>query len=176
MRILKLAATVAVMGVLVSSSAMAQRPIELGIDAGVEFGLDDPSTTVISLPIQSFRVGFFLSDRASLEPNLTWNWLKFEGEDAVYTLGAGLGLLYHFTTDTDRAQLYVRPNVEMARVGGGGESLSQFQAGIGIGAKLPASNRLALRLEASLGRAFENDDLPSSTNLGLLVGLSFFTR
>jgi len=173
MRILKLAATVAVLG---ATPAMAQRPLELGLDAGLQFGVEDPTSVTMSIPVQAVRVGFFLGDRASIEPSLSWNWFKFEGEDAFYTLSANLGLNYHFQADPERTRAYLRPLLGLARVGGGGADLTQFQAGVGVGVKIPASNRLALRLEANATHGFETEDAGSGTAVGLLFGLSFFTR
>ena len=65
---------------LAASSAEAQRssrgassPIELGIDGGVIFGLDNPNVSIVSLPVQDFRIGFLVTPRWEMEPrfNLT---------------------------------------------------------------------------------------------------------
>lgn len=156
--------------------ASAQRPIELGIDGGVQFDLEEPKTTVIGLPFQAMRVGFFLSDKISLEPSVAFNWIKTSGEDSFSTLGLDAGLLYHFSTDASASQLYVRPLAGISRVSGGGESWNQFQVGGGLGVKLPMADRLKLRLEGNIRHGLESDDIPSGTALGLTVGFSFFTR
>lgn len=159
-----------------AATAAAQRPIELGVDAGVQFDLEDPKTTVIGIPVQNLRVGFFLSDKLSLEPAVAFNWIKASGEDAFSTLSADASLLYHFSADTERSQLYARPFVGLSRVGGGGESVSQLQAGAGLGVKLPMATRMALRLEGNIRHGFESDDIASGTALGMAIGFSFFTR
>ncbi|HEY3745057.1 MAG TPA: hypothetical protein VGL17_02380, partial [Gemmatimonadaceae bacterium] len=58
-----------------ASSAKAQRAarresssVELGIDGGVMFGLDEPRTSIVSLPVQDFRVGFLVSPTWEIEP------------------------------------------------------------------------------------------------------------
>lgn len=170
------AAALAAMAMLGSSVAMAQRPIEIGFDAGLQFDLESPTTTVFSLPIQAVRFGFFLSDRVALEPNLGINWFKVEGEDAFSTLNLEMGLPYLLGGQPGGTRTYLRPSIGIARVGGGGESVTQFQAGGGIGVKIPAADRMALRLEANVLHGFESDEAASGTRLGLLFGLSFFTR
>jgi len=159
-----------------AATAAAQRPIELGIDAGVQFDLDDPKTTVIALPIQGLRIGFFLGDRVSLEPSVAFNYIKPSGEDSFSTLGLDASLLYHLSAATDQSRLYIRPVAGLSRVSGGGETFSQFNIGGGLGVKIPAADRLALRLEANLRHGLESDDLPSGTALGLTIGFSFLTR
>lgn len=159
-----------------AATAAAQRPVELGVDAGVQFDLEDPKTTVVGIPIQNLRVGFFLSDKLSLEPSVALNWIKVSGEDSFSTLGLDASLLYHFTADTERSQLYVRPFAGLMRVSGGGESVNQMQAGAGLGVKLPMATRMALRLEGNVRHGFETDDIASGTALGMTIGFSFFTR
>src|SRR5437764_4044072 len=80
---------------LASIEARAQNPIELGIDAGVSIGLGDNSVTVINIPAQAFRVGFFFDDNLSLEPKLALNTITGSGDTFTSYLFE-LGLLYHF--------------------------------------------------------------------------------
>src|SRR5437870_4608431 len=73
----------AVLGVIAfalsAPTANAQRergtggPVELGIDGGVAFGLDNPNTTIVSLPVQDFRLGYFIDNKVELEPRLSLN-------------------------------------------------------------------------------------------------------
>lgn len=159
-----------------AAAAAAQRPIELGLDAGVTFDLDDPKATTLSIPVQGIRAGFFLSDKLSIEPAVAFNWIKLSGEDAFSTLGLDAGVLYHFSTDASRSQLYIRPVAGLTRFGGGGESVSQVTVGGGVGVKLPMAERMKLRLEGNIRHGLENDDVPSGTAVGLTVGFSFLTR
>lgn len=176
MRVFRGVVALAVLSVGGAATAAAQRPIELGVDAGVMFDLDDPKTTALSIPVQGIRAGFFMSDKLSIEPAVAFNWIKASGEDAFSTLALDAGVLYHLSADASRSQLYVRPVAGVTRFGGGGESTSQFNVGGGIGVKLPMSERMKLRLEGSLRHGLESDDMPSGTAAGLTIGFSFLTR
>jgi hypothetical protein len=164
---------------MTASTADAQRssrrssggPIELGIDGGITFGLDDPHFTLVSLPVQAFRVGYFLNDRFEIEPRLSLTSVS-GGGSTVSAYSLGLGLLYQPSGDRVGKGLYFRPFVALNGVSvsgpGGGNS---GEAGIGVGVKLPFNDRrLATRLEAN----YSHSD--GSNLIGLLFGLSWFTR
>jgi hypothetical protein len=163
---------------LVAPVAEAQRgsrgssgPVELGIDGGITFGLDDPNFTIVSLPTQVFRVGYFLNDRFEIEPRLSVTSASGGGTSiTAYSFEAGL--LYQPHGDRVGKGLYFRPFVGIvgASVSGGGDDNTGV-VGIGAGLKLPfADRRLATRLEAN----YSHSD--GSNLLGLLFGLSWFTR
>ena len=171
---------------LVASSAIAQptapRPLEFGIDAGVGIGIGDNSYTTIGIPVQALRVGFPVSPRVSLEPKIRINIVSDEGSFTSYR--ADLGLLYHFGSDRypgayQRAGLYARPFVGITGFNadpdgpGDGSSDSAGLIGAGIGYKFPIISRLSSRFEANLAHVFGEGD---ATEIGLLAGLSFFTR
>jgi hypothetical protein len=183
------AAMLALAPLFTASSAGAQGtqplPIELGIDGGVAISLDDPNTTAVSLPVQQFRVGFFVSPRVSLEPAVSFNYVNIEDFGSATDLSLDLGLLLHLSPDRTRSQMYLRPFAGINRVsaeaddelGGGDDSATQLSAGGGLGVKMPfAGGRLAGRLEAVFAHGFENDDFASRNQAGLAVGLSFLTR
>ena len=164
---------------LVAPVAEAQRgprrsggPIELGIDGGITFGLDNPTFTLISLPVQAFRVGYFLNDRFEIEPRISITSASGGGNSATaYSLETGL--LYQPHGDRVGKGLYFRPFLGLVGVsvsGGGGDNNAGV-VGIGAGLKLPfADRRMATRLEANYAHS-------DGTNLlGLLFGLSWFTR
>ena len=154
----------------------AQKPVELGIDGGFQFELNDPKTTSFHLPTGLFRVGFFASDRISVEPSVAFNWVKVSGDDAATTLQARLGLLYHFGTDAARSRVFVEPIAGITYVNFGSGSASQFQLGGGIGVKLPSPNRLGLRLQALYAHGFETDDFSKTDVIAFLFGISFYTK
>lgn len=165
---------------LAATQAMAQstapRPIELGIDAGVTIGLDDDAFTTIDIPVSSLRVGFPLSPRISLEPKLRVNVLTGQG-DTFTTYRGELGLLYHFGSDRypgayHRAGLYVRPFAGIVGFSDG-DSDSAGLLGAGVGYKFPLVSRLSSRFEANFAHYFGEGD---ANEIGLLAGLSFFTR
>jgi hypothetical protein len=167
---------------LIASQARAQRPIELGIDAGVSIGLGDNSVTVINIPAQAFRVGFFFNDNMSLEPKLSLNTITGSGDTFTSYLFE-LGLLYHFYREGYprrvypppglRSAFYIRPFAGIVGTSGGGDSETDAVLGGGIGMQVPLVSRLASRFEANFAHRFGD---ASSNQIGLLAGLSFFTR
>lgn len=166
---------------LVTSAANAQdRPVELGIDAGLSVGLGDNSVTRINIPAQAFRVGFFIQDNVSLEPKIAINTVSGNGDTFTSYL-AELGLLYHFyrpgvrprSYAGPRSAVYVRPFAGIVGTSGGDNSDTNGLIGIGVGMKVPLVSRLASRFEANIAHTFGDF---SSNELGILAGLSFFTR
>ena len=170
---------------LAATAASAQvptpRPLELGIDAGVTIGLGDNTVTTIDIPVSAFRVGFPISPRTSLEPKLTVHIAT--GNDVTITSYRGeVGMLYHLGSDRypgayQRAGLYVRPFLGIVgasvEVDDEDESDSAGLLGIGLGWKMPLVSRLSTRLEANFAHQFGEGD---GNEIGLLAGLSFFTR
>lgn len=162
--------------------AQPLRPVELGIDAAVTIGLGDNSVTVVDIPAQAFRIGFFVSDRISLEPKFGLTTVSGEG-DTFTSYIAELGLLYHFYRARVRpdpypypspaSAFYVRPFAGFVGASGGGSSTTNGRLGVGLGMKVPLVNRLASRFEANFAHTFGDF---SSNQIGLLAGLSFFTR
>ena len=52
----------------------------------------------------------------------------------------------------------------------------QFGVGAGVGGKIPAGDRFAVRIEANYLRGFESDGRFAANIIQGLVGFSFFTR
>ena len=151
--------------------ATTARPWEIGADAALSFGLDDPNVTTIEIPRTSIRAGIHVSDVLSIEPFLGLSYAKFEDVDAVTTYEFGAGAVYHFSTSRTQSQLFVRPELFVAGLSAGGASDSELGAGVGVGMKWPQlGGRMAWRGEA--GIRFINDN----TVLRGLFGVSFFTR
>jgi hypothetical protein len=161
---------------IAGSTGQAQEPrlMELGIDAGATFGLDDPRVTVISIPAQHFRIGFLLGDRISLEPAFALNSIRVSGETTT-AWNVELGVLWH-TADV-RSGVYLRPFVSVMGISHEGQSDTRSAIGAGVGYKIPViDRRVAWRLEANYGYAFKTDNDPATSQIGLRAGLSFFTR
>ena len=160
----------------VSASAGAQRgntsyspSPEIGIDAGITFGLGTPSVTTIAIPAQQIRMGFFVSPALSIEP--TFGLQSVSGGGATFTVyNIGAGALYHFSPSRAANQFYVRPFLNVVGTSGGGTSNSTAVFGIGGGLKVPLRDRIASRFEAN----FAHGD--GDNAIGLLAGLSFYTR
>lgn len=149
-------------------------PIEFGIDGGVSFGLDDPKVTVVALPVQSFRVGFLMTDRTAIEPRLHLNSIRASG-GSFTTYALEVGLVYSPSGDRVGNGLYGRPFLGFSGVStsGPGDNSGGY-AGLGVGLKIPfADRRLATRLETNYTHGFGT---PNTNAIGLLIGLSFFTR
>jgi hypothetical protein len=175
----KIVALAVVSFALTASVAHPQRsqsssPVELGIDGGITFGLDNPKVTIVSLPTQDFRVGFLVTNNVELEPRFSLNSIHANGASVTaYTIAVGLV----YSPDGDRVGngFYGRPflGISGASVTGGGSNNNGF-AGLGLGLKIPfADRRLATRMEANYAHGFGN---ASTNEIGLLIGLSFFTR
>jgi len=164
---------------LSASAAAAQvpgpDPLELGVDAGVTIGLGDNSVTSIDIPVSSARVGFPISRRVSLEPKFRLNVLTGDTDFTTYRFE--VGLLYHLGTSRypgayHRAGMYVRPFLGIVGFSNG-DSDSDGLLGIGLGYKFPIVSRLSSRFEANFAHRFGDGD---QSEIGLLAGLSFFTR
>ena len=157
------------------SGSMASPSSEFGMDAGMVFGLNSPSTTEIAIPISQIRWGFFLSPVLSIEPWLGLNSFSGGGFSGTsYRLGAGL--LYHFAPSRARNQFYVRPFLGVDGQSGDFGSGSSAVFGIGGGLKIPLRDRIATRFEADFAHVGGQNGLPDRDAIGLLAGLSFYTR
>lgn len=166
----------------------ASAQIELGIDVssiGVESWSFEggPTRTITQMSVESppaslrtFRVGFFVSDKVSVEPKISLDYSKYEGSDSNSDLTLSLGVLYHFTPERQRSQGYIRPVGSIIYADDHYGSRSQVSLGIGLGVKLPIMGQLAARLEAQYAHRFRNDDFATVNSLTAVFGFSFFTR
>ena len=158
--------------------AAQSRPIELGIDGGFEYKVNSPTVLTLGLPIQSFRAGFPAGRTASIEPNVTFNYVKVEAAPSFLQFRPELGVLLHFSSETNQSRGFFRPFVgaTFTHVGSGGGSDNQFYLGGGVGVKVPVkATRLAARFEGGIRHGFEGD-LASATSIYALFGFSFFTK
>ncbi len=169
---------------LCASTARAQaRPVELGADAQIGFGLDDPKTTTIGIPNGRLRAAFFMHDeRFAIEPSMAFNYASNDAASGS-TLQLDVGLMYHTSTIRSTSQVYFRPFLGMFAYSAKDKNLnvsssgSQLDMGIGLGMKWPLiTNRLDTRGEIQLAHYFDTNKLPAQTNINLMFGLSFFTR
>jgi hypothetical protein len=159
-----------------AAGAQSPAPLELGIDAGITIGLGDNSVTTIDIPAQAFRVGFPISPRTSIEPKLQLHLVSGNG-DTFTSYRGEIGLLYHLGSGRypgayQRAGLYVRPFVGVVGFSDG-DSQTSGLLGAGLGYKIPLVAKLSSRFEANFAHRFGD---ASSNEIGLLAGLSFFTR
>jgi hypothetical protein len=164
--------------------AAAHAVVELGVDAGVTFGLGDQSSVRFQFPATRARAGFFLDGgQWSIEPAMGLGVDKIEGSDALFTYDLELGVLYHFnpfvvaSSDPDQvithnSTWYVRPFLGLVGFASEGNDDNEFSLGTGLGVKIPARSDLAWRLEGNVGYGFDNEAL----RIGFLAGVSFFWR
>ncbi len=153
------------------------RPIELGVDGGVVRNSAEGSTsTTLLLPGQTFRVGFFVSDRVSIEPEVQFLSNKSDDRPRFTNYGAGVGLLLHLTGKREGIQPFLRPTVGYGGTKAGDDSNGSAVAGVAVGLKAHNGDRLALRVSADYRRIFEDKPIPAQNSVGLTVGLSFFTK
>jgi hypothetical protein len=149
-------------------------PWELGIDAGVMFGLGDQDVTVVSVPFQTFRAGYFLTNKAEIEPRVSINSIHGGGE-SLTTSDFKLGLLLIPQGDRVGNGIYLRPflGVSGVDVSGAGSNNTGY-AGAGFGLKIPfVDRRMAMRMEANYAHGFSDG---GSNIIGVGIGLSWFTR
>lgn len=169
---------------LAAAPAGAQRRMELGVDAGLVFGLGDQSSISLNLPGSRLRAGFFTpGSNISIEPAVGFGYDKVEGQDGIFTYDLELGALYHFQpivvapeggAEPERTVVppYVRPFIGFTGFTGGDVDDNEFSAGVGLGTKIPWRRDLAIRLEVNVGYGFDNE----AARIGVLAGLSFFPR
>lgn len=176
-RLRLIVASVAFLGFVPLVTASAQsRPIELGTDLGVAFDFAGGQTmTTVSLPTAVLRVGFWMNDRISIEPNVNFTWVHVDGGSAT-TVNGALALLYHFNTDATRTRPYIAvfPGINHFDSGFGG--VTQFFAGGGLGVLVPLQEQLAFRAEALYSHNFESDEAFGFDEVAARFGFSFFTH
>ena len=175
--------------VLAASSASAQRTVrtssaapavqggywELGGDAGVAIGLDDPKSFSINVPVSQVRAGYYVSDVLSLEPTLRFFSSATKGFTAFSAWALGIGGLYHMSPDRKAMRVFVHPMIGFA--GGSGGARTRTSLGAGFGMKKPAMNGLFhWRMEGGLNYLLKNGALPARTTIYGNFGMSLYTK
>ena len=155
---------------------------EFGVDfAALVFGIDNPSSTSVSVGSGSVRAGRFISDVLSVEPRVSLGYSSSSGSSFNF-LAVEVGVLYHLQSDHAAPQWYVRPLVvfERTSVTFSGSTTSTNRAGIGagFGMKRPSkkNSRFTWRAEATFRNMMKSGATPSSSELAISGGVSVFTR
>jgi hypothetical protein len=171
-------------------AAAGKGAFELGIDVLDVFysSLDDKSCTsydwqygvcwegfdsywLVRVPASAFRVGYFVTDRVSLETAVQLEYNSAIRDEPNTSGGVALGGQYHFPVGASRQTLlYLGVNGSWSQA----MDMPQFSVAGEVGSKVPVAGRLALRVAAGVERAFETGKLTGQTAFGLTVGFSFF--
>lgn len=174
------------------SSQPASAPVsasdvkEIGMDGGLGFQSTSgqPTTTLLGLPVQSVRFGFYSSSQLEWEPFGSLNYMHQSGNSGS-SLGLGMGALYHFSPDRTQNQFYVRPFIDVNHASNSfaqngvttTQSTTQWGLGAGFGIKMPLMDRIGSRFEVNFEhRLADGQVAPSYDQFGLLAGLSYYTR
>jgi hypothetical protein len=161
----------------IAGAQQRQLPAELGVDAGISIGFDKPQVTTTSIPVPAIRLGFYINDRVSIEPKAGLQTFH-DNTGSSTTYHAEVGVLLHFENDPVGRGLYARPFLGLVGVTGIGAGSGQARTlyGGGLGLKAPFANRFASRLEVNYSHTTAPPGSPALNNLGILVGISVFSR
>jgi len=161
------------------ASSSAQGYWEIGAEAALTFGLDDPKTTSLQIPVGIVRAGYFMAPEWSIEPFFSFDYVNVDGGGSGTDYTLGVGVPYHLSPSRTESQLYVRPFLAIIGFSvnpdvGPSTSDSDVALGAGIGMKWPKLNgRMAWRGELNFAHLFSD---PGQSSIGALFGISFFTR
>ena len=145
------------------------------MDAGVSIGFDTPRVTIVQIPEPAIRLGFYMSDRVSLEPKVGFASVHDNsGTSTAFT--AQVGMLFHFENNPIGRGMYARPFVGVLGEKATGYSEMRSVFGGGLGVKEAFSSRFASRLEVNYSHVSKVKDEPATNNLGILFGISVFSR
>jgi hypothetical protein len=170
-------------GLLLAAAAAAQAqrqapyPYEIGVDGTIarrDYSRGNPSgVTTVSLPVNTLRVGMFVTNQIELEPSLSFQRISVGDEDHSQIDFSVAAPLY-FTPDRTKSQVFVRPVVGLFHLSD--PSATQVSVGAGLGIKLPIDSRISARFEAEYRHGNESDDIVAYNQFGLILGLSVYTR
>jgi hypothetical protein len=176
---------VAAAGAGSGACAACRGSTELGLDAGIRATFSDDFETAlgsvevedvvtVAVPVQSVRVGFFVSDRVQVEPSLGFVLLSVGGE-TLSQLSLGVDLLAAFASEPGAPAPYVTIGALVTSFDDGDDTATQFGVAGGLGVKFPQGDRWAVRLEGGAARLFENEgEALAAWNLFGTIGFSFF--
>ncbi len=176
--------SVAAAGAGSEARAAGRGSTELGLDAGISWtfssnlNVADATTTedvvTVTVPVQSVRVGFFVSDRVQVEPSLGFVLVSV-GDETLSQLSLGIDLLAAFASEPGAPAPYVTVGGLITSLDVGDDTATQFGVSGGLGVRFPQGDRWAVRLEGGLARLFENEgEALAAWELFGTLGFSFF--
>jgi hypothetical protein len=183
---------------LLASIANAQRQqnstlVELGIDASFarQSFHSEPNragqeittnVNTIDIPLGVIRAGFFLTPNIALEPAFG---LHYEHVGEVSTSGTvfDVALPIYLTGTRRENQIFIRPVVGLNHISSDATSTNdvdrsdtQINVGVGLGIKMPLSDRFAARFEAQYRHAPKSDERSAYDQIAALAGISVYVR
>ena len=147
--------------------SVGEAQVELGLDAGLGYArASGESITGFSIPMSTLRIGF---PRESINIETLVGISILNANDETLTLIEFLpGAV--FTLDSN---MYLRGEVALNFISGGGNSSTQFGFGGAVGYKRQIGDGpVSLRFEGGVDQFLENDDFASRTEFRALVGFS----
>ncbi|MGD2216004.1 MAG: outer membrane beta-barrel protein [Gemmatimonadales bacterium] len=171
---------------LTAGTAFGQsRPIEFGIDGGITYsmlqdmdGMEFDDELSFDIPFSTLRVGFFVSDNISVEPQVQFSFFDPGGDsDTQMQLGLLAAVLYHFQPDMMETQFFVRGGGAFFMYDFGGDvDDTLFGFGGGAGVKVPIADSFMFRAGGDVVYMLEGDITPAMINIIGSVGVSFFLQ
>jgi hypothetical protein len=179
-----------------ASAAHAQHQntvVELGIDAVFarqsfhtepDINGREITTTVntIDLPLGVIRAGFFITESVAIEPAFGLRYQRVGDASNSQTV-FDIGVPIYLSPNRRENQIFIRPVVGLTHItaaatgrDNAGSSDTQGNVGVGLGIKLPLSDRFAARIEAQYRHAPRSGHLSTYNQIAALAGASVYIR
>ena len=157
------------------SLAQSQGSVEFGLDGGITLLStdDDDNLLTIDIPVQSFRVGFLITESFEIEPSLGLVSYSYSGHTHSL-MNLNIDAAYNFVSGTGPSIPFVAGGIRLSTVSNSTPG-SQLGFGASAGAKIQAGDRLFVRLEFAIDRYLESDELSAEWRFAGLIGISFYT-
>jgi len=179
---------------VIAPVARAQRQstlVELGIDASFarQSIHSEPdalgrevtvNVNTIDIPLGVIRAGFFITESVAIEPAFGLHYQRV-GDASTSQTVFDIGLPIYLSPNRRENQIFIRPVVGLSHITsdpatGSGRSDTQANVGVGLGIKMPLSDRFATRIEAQYRHAPKSDRLSAYDQIAALAGISVYVR
>jgi hypothetical protein len=192
---LRLALFVSAVTTLIVPTARAQQRstlVELGIDASFahDWLHSEPdragreittNVNTMDIPLGVIRAGFFITQTFSIEPAFGLRYQRV-GDLSTSETVFDIGVPIFFSPDRRENQIFVRPvvglNYASSHVSDTGPNSSdtQFNFGVGLGIKMPMSDRFAGRVEVQYRHGPSSDHRETFDMIAALAGVSVYVH
>ena len=140
------------------------------------------NVNTIAIPQAVIRAGFFITPSVAIEPAFGLRY-QHVGDQTSSTTIFDVGLPIYLSQNRREDQLFIRPVVGLDHISfdatgadNVGGSDTQFNFGVGLGIKIPLSDRFASRFEAQYRHAPKTDRSFAYDLIAALVGISVYVR